>query len=167
MNKYLSLMRHAKAVKHLSSAGRDYDRELQERGVRQASLTGAFLAAQDAPRPEWIVCSPATRTRQTADLVARGLELPAERILEDSALYLGSIDDWLAALRALSPEVAHVLAVGHNPTISELLHYLLGTQNPEEMKTSEVYQLRFAEAFSWESLGPAQGARAHAYRPEV
>ncbi len=110
--KTLLLLRHAKA----GAGAPDRERRLTERGRRQAAAAGRYLA-REGLRPELALCSDAARARETLE----GLELAADvpvRIEPD--IYDGGEGDLLALFRRAPPEVASLLAVGHNPTISEV-----------------------------------------------
>ncbi|UED86687.1 histidine phosphatase family protein [Streptomyces profundus] len=65
-------------------AYRDAAVELTPRGVAQAEALGARLAGWPAQRrPEWVLCSPYTRARQTWDVVARGLDAPPPVVVDE------------------------------------------------------------------------------------
>ena len=80
----LVLFRHGKA--EAAEPGRkDRDRRLAERGRRSAALVGDYLA-HHALVPDFVLCSPALRTRETWRLAAE--RLPASpRLQEDDRLY--------------------------------------------------------------------------------
>ena len=61
--KTILLLRHAKSSWD-SAAQNDHDRPLNKRGERAAALMAVHLC-EAAPRPDLILCSTATRTRQT------------------------------------------------------------------------------------------------------
>ena len=69
----LLLLRHAKSD-YPDGVG-DHARPLAPRGVREAALAGDWLRA-NAPRVDAVLCSSATRTRQT--LERTGIEAPTE-----------------------------------------------------------------------------------------
>ena len=114
------LIRHAKAERPPDVA--DVERQLAERGERDATLVGAFLATA-VPAPGRVVSSPARRARRTAEIVtaAAGWSAPIE--VEDR-LYGGSIGDLLAELAETDDEV--VAAFGHEPVWSGAAATLMG-----------------------------------------
>lgn len=116
--KAILLLRHAKSAwsdPRLS----DHDRPLNRRG-EQAAKAMADEIARNAPHPDLILCSTATRTRQTlAPLIAR-LGAPAPKISLEDELYLASEDALLARLQAVDDAVGSVLLIGHNDGIWEL-----------------------------------------------
>src|SRR5712671_4835834 len=67
----LMLLRHAKSDR--STPGmRDHDRPLNARGRETAPRIGAYMASH-ALIPDLVICSTATRARETWDLVATAL----------------------------------------------------------------------------------------------
>ncbi len=114
--KRLILMRHAKSDWGDPTLP-DHARPLNRRGRRSAAALGAWLRAEGVV-PNEILCSPATRTRQTCAL----LRLPLAPCLVDS-LYMAGPEDMLAVLRAAHADT--VLMIGHNPGIAEFAARLL------------------------------------------
>ena len=118
----LWLLRHGEAVPHESKP--DADRELTARGERQALAAGEGLARLGV---EFTACytSPKVRARDTARLACRALNIEPEDVptlsdgfeAEDAReLLLGHDDD------------ARVLAVGHEPSFSQVVHDLTGAR---------------------------------------
>ena len=103
----LILIRHAKAVEE-DVAG-DHARGLSERGQADAAALGQWLGEQGL-MPNLVLCSTATRTRQT--LAALGSNIPT--ILSDK-LYLASANDMLAQIQATDDAVHTLIVVAHNP----------------------------------------------------
>jgi phosphohistidine phosphatase len=116
----LWLLRHGEAVPHESKP--DDDRELTARGERQAIAAGEGLARLGV---EFHACytSPKVRARETARLACRALNIEPED--EDS---LADGFDRGAALELLLRHGAdaRVLAVGHEPSFSQVVHDLTG-----------------------------------------
>jgi phosphohistidine phosphatase len=118
----LVLLRHAKA--ETPGEVLDYDRRLAPRGAADAVAAGAWLAAHDL-LPDLVICSPATRTRQTWHGVAVGLSegAPAAsgpEVRYENGLYEGGRTEVIDLLRALPDYFATVLIIGHNPTMSDV-----------------------------------------------
>ncbi len=122
--KTLYLMRHAKSSwKHPELE--DIDRPLNPRGRRDAPEMGRRLAAR-GPLPQRILCSPARRTRETAEAVLVGageVDVPCK---VDDRLYFRGASGWLEAIRETDDRVETLLVVGHNPDFSRLLARLAG-----------------------------------------
>lgn len=114
----ISILRHAKADEG-DAYNSDAERPLNKRGCEDAARMGAHLAAQPL-LPEMVFCSSATRTRETLENL--GLTLPT--ILSEK-LYLASAGDMLAQLQQTDDAVQHVMIVGHNPGMHELVVRLM------------------------------------------
>jgi len=79
---------------------------------------------QHAPRPDLILCSTATRARQTLAPLVRRLVAPAPPIALEKALYLAAEHELMARLRLVPDVAATVLLVGHNDGIWQLAEAL-------------------------------------------
>jgi phosphohistidine phosphatase len=116
----LWLLRHGEAVPHDSKP--DADRELTARGERQALAAGGGLARLGV---EFAACytSPKVRARDTARLACKALNIEPE---ETESLANGF--DRQAALELLMAhdDDARVLAVGHDPSFSQVVFDLTG-----------------------------------------
>ncbi|WP_230880749.1 MULTISPECIES: histidine phosphatase family protein [Planomonospora] len=109
----LIVLRHAKAAHRPGLA--DWERPLTERGEHDARRVGEVLAELGL-RPDLVLCSPAARTRRTAELALPGASVEFER-----DVYEAYADDLLALLRRTGPDVGTLLLVGHNPGVHELV----------------------------------------------
>ncbi len=107
----LFLLRHAEAG-NFGRDARDVTRELTPRGRSQAREVGELLSAH---RVELVLCSSATRARQTAELL--GLAAPVRHL---DRLYNASTRQLLAELSGITDQVRTVLVVGHAPGIPGL-----------------------------------------------
>ena len=114
--KTLWLLRHAKAS--AGGAGlSDRDRPLSPRGRDAAERIGRHLAEREV-RPELVLCSSALRTRETIELVEKGLGAGLAVEFEDE-LYLASERDLRKRVEQVA-DVGSVMLVGHNPGLGEL-----------------------------------------------
>lgn len=120
----LYLLRHAKAVPQNGGMS-DADRPLERRG-RQGALAIAKWLKQQKIVPQLVLCSPATRTRQTWELIADAFPKPP-RTDFDAGLYLAGPDRLLAYVRAVPDSVERVMVIGHNPGLHELAQMLSDT----------------------------------------
>ena len=118
----LLLLRHAKSGYPDGVA--DHERPLASRGEREAGLAGDWLRA-NAPVIDAVLCSTATRTRQT--LERTGIEAPTrfvDRLYDSSpGITLGVVND---VDELFDAEVRTLLVVGHEPTTSQLALGLAG-----------------------------------------
>jgi len=126
MAKTLYLMRHAKAASPDMQQG-DFDRVLNQRGVRDVSELGRRLRKQGV-HPEIILCSSSQRTRQTAELLVAELGGTLDGVQFDERIYEASMDILLDLIRSLPEAYASVMVIGHNPSIGWLANQLSGYQ---------------------------------------
>jgi phosphohistidine phosphatase len=119
----LFILRHAEAVQQAAS---DAERALTEKGVKQAKTVGRFCAEQGI-KPDVILASPLVRARDTALLVACGLEAK-NRVQIDDALRPGM--DMARGLEVLQArgDCDNVMIVGHEPDLSAFCAGLLGAK---------------------------------------
>jgi phosphohistidine phosphatase len=117
MPKTLLILRHAKA-EPAGDFAEDHLRPLAERGHVQAKAMGEYLR-EFRLKPQHILCSTATRTRETLD----GLTLDVPVAFSEK-LYLASAGELLVMLNALPESAETVLIVGHNPGMHELVALL-------------------------------------------
>ena len=120
----LLLLRHAKAER-LQPGERDHDRRLAERGREDALQAGAYLS-RHGDMPDQVIVSPATRTRETWELVAAGLT-PQPPVVFEPRVYDASPETLLAIVQETAPGVRTLMMVGHNPGLHDLATHLIGT----------------------------------------
>ena len=120
----LMLLRHAKSS--LADAGQeDSDRPLNDRGRLAAAAVGRYMASNSLV-PQLVLCSPATRARETWGLVAGELTA-APAILIAAEIYdFGDGKALMDCLRRKAGAAPSVLLVGHNPSIGRLAQSLAG-----------------------------------------
>ena len=126
----LQLVRHAKSS-WADSSLRDLDRPLSGRGRRAADALARHVA-DSGVRPQVVVCSPATRARQTLTAIDAVLGSRAE-IRIDPLVYDGGPDELLGLLRGLPSSADHAMVIGHNPTIHDLALRLVIHDDSDEL----------------------------------
>ena len=104
----ITLLRHAEALPDMQHD--DHARALSPHGLEVATRQAQWLQPPQA-QPDLVLCSTATRTRQTLDALA----FAAVPTILSPSLYLASASEMLALLQQLDDAVQHVLLVGHNP----------------------------------------------------
>ncbi len=116
----LILIRHAKAVEDVSAG--DHARGLSERGVADAKALGVWLKTQRL-LPETVVCSTATRTRETLT----GFEFPQVATILSDKLYLATTAEMLTQIQDTDDGMHTVMMLCHNPGAHALLGLLVGS----------------------------------------
>ncbi|HEU4508152.1 MAG TPA: histidine phosphatase family protein [Pyrinomonadaceae bacterium] len=149
--KTLYLLRHAKSSWNDSSL-RDFDRPLNERGKADAPVIGKHLASENLSHP-LVICSPAVRTRETAELVLTNANLHVEPRFDDR-IYEASLRDLLQVVSDLDDEKQTAILIGHNPGFEELLSFLTGETRP--MPTCALAKVVF-DVVSWKDIKANDG----------
>jgi phosphohistidine phosphatase len=160
----LSLLRHAKSSWDDPGLS-DFDRPLAKRGVKAARRMGAFMAEKGLA-PDLVLCSSAERARATLALVLPELPRAPHRVLFEDGLYLAEAGPLLKRLRRLPKGVRHVLLVGHNPGLEDLVLELVGKGSADELAalrakfpTAALAVVEF-EQKSWRDIEPGSGRLA-------
>ncbi len=155
--KRLYLLRHAMAMSEYSDG--DKGRKLAPKGKEDAVALGKMMKKQGYI-PQVILCSPATRTKETLQAVNDSLNV--DNITKSEILYTGSTGDYLYEIQKLDDKYDSALIVAHNPSIYELV-ILLGGQGKEFnlQRLSEGYQpatlsVIDCECASWAEIQPVE-----------
>lgn len=149
----LTLIRHAET--HPPQAfERDKDRILTQRGLHQIENIAKQLKEKNC-LPDYLICSPAKRTIQTAQLLCEKLEINPKLINLSPILYSGDTEAILKSISLLSSP-SHVFIIGHNPTLSSLAHRLCPTTKSIILPTAGVISLGF-DIKTWDDLSIKQG----------
>lgn len=169
--KRLYLLRHAKAVPADPRAD-DFARELTVRGMHDAAAIARYLRKNEM-RPELVLASGAARTRQTAELVGRELDVKADY---RDTLYLAEPGKILGLVQAAPAGAASLMVVGHNPGIESLATLL--AREPvrrkerarrdvleEKFPTAALAVLDF-DAAKWRDIRPGEGVLVDFVRPK-
>ena len=114
--KTVYFVRHAKSSWDNASI-KDFDRPLNERGLRDAPEMGLKLKQLDA-KIELIVSSPAKRAYTTATYFAAALGISPDQVISEPRLYEAMSEDVLEVVGGLSDEFDTVAIFGHNPTLT-------------------------------------------------
>jgi phosphohistidine phosphatase len=120
----LYLVRHAEAGQNVI----DFDRNLTPDGKEEALCIGRYLNSL-ATRPDRILCSPAIRALTTAQIITEQLGCAPKTIHTDPSLYNADLDTLLLTLGHLG-NAPSALLVAHNPGVTKLAAYLVGTLTP-------------------------------------
>ena len=124
-------MRHAQAEWENPDIS-DYDRQLTEQGRLQAERMSQQLQSQQT-HLDVIYASPATRTLDTAKIMAEQFQIAEHHIIIEQQLYQAQVHDLLTVLAEIEEVHENALIVGHNPSISDTVSYLCnqpGTRLP-------------------------------------
>ena len=153
------LIRHAKTEK-IAISGKDFDRELAEKGRLQAEKLNDFLAKFDFNSVD-IWCSDAVRTKQTLSYF--DTQFPSTNIEFKNELYLASATE-VKELIWNTESDRDLLIIGHNEGISDIASYFLGEDI--HLKTATFIQISF-EAKSRQEWSADLGKIQIIFRPQV
>ena len=149
--KKLLLIRHAEAGSHDMN---DFDRPLTEKGQHDAVSIAEKL--KDAELfPEYIVASPAVRTKTTAKIFTKILAI--KNGSENGFIYDASTQQLLEIINQLPDDYSFIALVGHNPGISQLLYELTGEMHDMSPADSALIGFDFEE---WEMVHSDTGQLA-------
>jgi len=116
--KQITLLRHAKSS-WANSDQQDHDRPLNDRGLRDAPMMARRLTDHQCT-PDFILCSSAHRTKQTAQFILDELKLDDTAINYHDALYLASPGTLLDHIQQCDSGVKHLMIIAHNPGLESL-----------------------------------------------
>lgn len=120
----LMLLRHAKSSWQDASLA-DFDRPLARRGIAAAPLMGREMMRRGW-LPDLVLVSPARRTRETWNLVARQWPDGARPVVMHDDIYEADAERLLDVVRKESRSADRVLLIGHNPAMEDLAALLAG-----------------------------------------
>ena len=170
--KRLGLLRHAKSSWE-DMGVRDFDRALNDRGLRGAALMGRHITDYGA---KWgmVLASPAMRVRQTLETAREATNDVLPPTIWDERLYLAPAETMIDVAREKTGESNpdSVLLCGHNPGLHELVFDLVrddGTCPLLDRITGKFPTAAFAvielDIESWNDLASGCGKLVHLARP--
>jgi phosphohistidine phosphatase len=120
--KRLILIRHAKS--DWSSNISDFERTLNEKGLRDAQKMGQFLKLNEII-PDLIISSGAKRAFSTAELISQSLT-HNDKIVVKNEIYNAASDVIKNVVNKIEESYNTVFLVAHNPGLSNLIDNLSG-----------------------------------------
>ena len=108
------ILRHAQA----GAAQDDFERSLTAKGISDMQAMAQRVADLDL-HPDFVLCSPAKRTRMTLEIFSPGV---AAQFPEK--LYNADVGTHYEALKAVDDFCRSVMVVAHNPGIYNLVRFL-------------------------------------------
>jgi len=100
-----------------------------------------------------VVCSPAVRTRETADIVLKHAK-PKVDVTFDERIYEASLRDLLQVVADIPDDKQVAMMIGHNPGFEELVAYLSGEHR--RMPTCAVAKIRL-NVENWKDVRAGEG----------
>ena len=162
MKKKLTLIRHAKSSwgnPHLP----DYERVLNERGQGDAVRMGKALQQRDI-NFERVLCSSATRARETLNLLREQLVIEEDAIDYLDDLYCASVATLINIIQQADNSKTDLAIIAHNPGLEELAAHL--TKDAKTFSTCTVMQIEF-EIDSWRQIDETHGQQSIFLSPKT
>ena len=135
----LYLIRHGVAEERGEAWPDDAKRPLTQDGISKLRKSASALKAVGVVI-DVIVTSPFVRTRQTAEIIAAGLDPHPHIVTADSLTPGGTLTAVLSDLEKQSKR-ERIALVGHEPGIGELAARLVGTRHPIPFKKGAVCRI--------------------------
>ena len=161
----LYLLRHAKASREDPTLA-DFDRPLAASGRAAGARLRDYLRLADA-KPDLVLCSAATRARETLAAVRPALGAAIDLRFERQ-LYEGGPKLLLARLRGLPEAARSTMLVGHGPALQPLALRLAGQGDPAALARmaakfpAGALAIFVVENPRWQDLGPG-ACRLHSF----
>jgi phosphohistidine phosphatase len=152
--KSLTLFRHAKTERE-SLTGRDIDRQLAERGERDAARMGNEIRGLGLEY-DLLLSSPAARAAETANFAGLSPRY-------DDRIYDASAGELLAVVQEAPDEAARLLMIGHNPGFERLASLLAGENI--EMPTGALVEIKLP-VDHWCDAGEGNGQLVRFLKPK-
>ena len=152
--KSLTLFRHAKTERD-SSTGRDFDRQLSERGERDSPRMGEEIRRLGLEY-DLVLSSPAMRAAQTAELAGLAPTF-------DKRIYEASAGDLLAIVQQADDSASRLIMIGHNPGFDRLASRLFGGNI--EMPTGSLVEIALP-IDHWRDAGSGGGQLVRFLKPK-
>jgi phosphohistidine phosphatase len=124
-------LRHGQAGEREDWSGDDFDRPLTDDGIRKMEREAKTIASLDLDI-DVAVTSPLVRAVQTAQIVARELDLEKRLVTDKDVVDLNPRN--LVSILGRHASAESVLLVGHDPTMSETIGDVVGSAKVEMKK---------------------------------
>lgn len=164
----LWLLRHAKSAWDDPELD-DFARPLSPRGKKACRALARHMAERGL-QPDLVLCSPATRTKQTWERLEKRLsfnrppKVPGEPLARfEPSLYLAESPVLLSLVRAAPTAIRELMLIGHNPGLEDFASSLTGSSAGDALDrlkdkypTGGLAELTFT-AKSWAQVQPKTG----------
>ncbi|MGH2959276.1 MAG: SixA phosphatase family protein [Solirubrobacterales bacterium] len=164
--KRLYLLRHAKSSWDLAGE-LDFERGLTEHGWNDCALM-AELIQERGIVPDIVICSGATRARETLRGVAKAFPLNTLVEYED-AVYRATTEDLLEVLHEVPAKHEAVMLIGHNTSVHDLA-VEISRESEELVRVATKFPTAALAEFEvdgeWADLGEDSAELTHFTRPK-
>lgn len=139
----LFFVRHGQAEDY-GPNGSDEGRRLTDKGHKQAAAVGQLLSQLDWV-PDLVITSPLVRARETAAGLIATSGITGDAVVQEW-LGFGMVPrEVMSELATLPEEIERVVLVGHEPTFSGMMSWLLGAETGDiEVKKASIAHFQLA-----------------------
>ena len=156
----LLVMRHSKP-EQAPPGTPDHDRQLTERGRKEARAAGTWVSSSGYV-PDLILASSATRTEETAKLVASICDVRRVEYVDE--LYLAGAEGALEIVARRTPDdVTTAMVVGENPDMEYVSEYLQGEGAVKVRFRTSGIAVFALDVTSWADLKEGHGQLVTSY----
>lgn len=152
--KILYLLRHAKSSWKNPDTP-DFKRPLNRRGKRDIAVMAQIIRSKNV-LIDLVLSSPAKRAKKTTKKVLKILEYKKEKIVFNQDIYNANVSDIFNILQNISPQIQHLMLVGHNPTLTDVANLLLANAKIVNLPTCGLIGIRFP-CSSWANIDECSG----------
>lgn len=157
------MVRHAKSSWNFSQLD-DFNRPLGTRGRKDIRRIGKRLS-EEAPRPELIVTSPASRAFYTALFIADYWNYKEDRIVLEPALYHADDDEIIEIIKEYGGNYNTIAIFGHNPGFTNAANSLQ-SHWIDNIPTCAALGINF-DITDWEDIEDVKGQQAFYIYPKA
>jgi phosphohistidine phosphatase len=111
-----------------------------------------------------IISSHANRAFHTAQIIAKKINYPQEKIIIDKKIYDLGIDNLFNTIFGISDEYNTLILFGHNPTFTNIANYFLD-EKIDNLPTSGLVCIEF-ETDKWNTIATSPKLKNYVIRPK-
>lgn len=165
--KTLILVRHAKTEQlSYGSSKTDFERELKPRGYNDTEIISDDLIIREI-KPDLIISSNAIRAKQTADLIAKKLNIGKENVIHERFIYDGyTTSEFLSYLAQFKNGYQTIMVVGHNPEIAMMAINMTNSGDYMHFPTTATLAISF-DVDSWDEINARDGKKEWLITPKM
>ena len=160
--KSLYLIRHGKSSWDFPELS-DEERPLIEKGIKRAKKIGKYLRNNNI-KTDIIISSHANRAYETAQIIAKKIDYPQEKIIIDKKIYGSGIDNLFSIIFGIPNNYNCAILVGHNPTFTNFSNYFL-EDKIDNLPTSGMVYVEF-ETDKWNEIVTSPKLKSYVIRPK-
>jgi len=160
--KTLYIIRHAKSSWEFTNLS-DEERPLIEKGIKRSKKIAKYLKGKNV-KADIIISSHANRALNTAQIIAKKIDYPLEKIIIDKKIYGSGIDNLFNIIYGISNDYNSAILFGHNPTFTNIANYFLD-EKIDNLPTAGLVCIEF-DTDQWNKINTAPKLNNYIIRPK-